>query len=136
MYVHTVLCMVVHTYIRVFVYSTPMNYSLSCFQGSALPSHFGPICAKAQSLLSVPAKGKGASKRIGSVSKMSSTESQEVDGNVPANDTKDVGGEGQEYKESKSYFLIDISLSKPLVPRRPLNVLAQRYVHTCVRICT
>jgi tetratricopeptide (TPR) repeat protein len=95
-------------------------------KGSALPSHFGPICAKAQSLLSVPAKGKGASKRIGSVSKMSSTESQEVDGNVPANDTKDVGGEGQEYKESKSYFLIDISLSKPLVPRRPLNVLAQR----------
>ena len=59
---------------------------------------------------------------------------------MQASEVKDGSGEGQEYKEANSYIFIEISLEKPLVPRRPLEVLAQRYIvsilsmFTCIQL--
>ena len=48
----------------------------------------------------------------------------ELDGQVPVN------VEGQQYADSKAYVMIDITLTRPLVPKRPPEELARRSVHT------
>ncbi|KAL8608639.1 hypothetical protein ACOMHN_002868 [Nucella lapillus] len=44
----------------------------------------------------------------------------EVDGQAPVN------VEGQQYADSKAYIMIDISLTRPLIPKRPPEELARR----------
>ena len=46
----------------------------------------------------------------------------EVDGQAPVN------VEGQQYADAKSYIMIDITLTRPLVPKRPPEELARRSV--------
>jgi hypothetical protein len=35
--------------------------------------------------------------------------------------------EGQQYADAKSYIMIDITLARPLIPKRPPEELARRY---------
>ena len=46
----------------------------------------------------------------------------EIDAQVPVN------VEGQQYVDAKSYIMIEISLTRPLIPKRPPEELARRYV--------
>ena len=57
------------------------------------------------------------------------------------------GGEGVEvpresqiYVDAKTYVYLEIELHRPLIPKRPASVLAERYIHvlSClitVRVC-
>ena len=38
--------------------------------------------------------------------------------------------EGQQYVDARSYIMIEVSLSRPLIPKRPAEELARRYVET------
>ena len=53
---------------------------------------------------------------------------QESDANLLAVESKELA-EGLEFKDSGTYVLLEISLQKPLIPRRTDAVLAERYVH-------
>ena len=39
-----------------------------------------------------------------------------------------VNAEGQQFVESKSYLIIEINLYRPLVPKRPAEELAKKWV--------
>ena len=73
-------------------------------------------------------KSKGG-KRTGSTLKVSTTD-------LPASDGTQMGGnapdnsESQEYVAARSYIVIELHFSKPLIPKRSEAVLAQRYVYT------
>lgn len=61
---------------------------------------------------------KGAAKEVSTMLK--SDTGSEVDGQTPFN------MEGQQYADAKSYIMIDIKLSRPLIPKRPPEELARR----------
>ena len=42
--------------------------------------------------------------------------------------TDDSRPEGQIYADARSYLLLEIELSKPLVPKKPASVIANRFV--------
>ncbi|KAK7103909.1 hypothetical protein V1264_018705 [Littorina saxatilis] len=56
----------------------------------------------------------------GASNTLKSDTGSEIDGQVPVN------VEGQQYADSKSYIMIDICLTRPLVPKRPPEELARR----------
>ncbi|XP_070181892.1 cilia- and flagella-associated protein 70-like isoform X10 [Littorina saxatilis] len=72
------------------------------------------------------AKGKFQFQSLGSAvmrlasNTLKSDTGSEIDGQVPVN------VEGQQYADSKSYIMIDICLTRPLVPKRPPEELARR----------
>ncbi|XP_064600847.1 cilia- and flagella-associated protein 70-like [Liolophura sinensis] len=70
-------------------------------------------------------KGKDGEKKDkenkkGASQMKSSETASEVDGQPPVN------LEGQQYVEAKSYIMVEMTLSKPLVPKRPPEELAKR----------
>ena len=40
--------------------------------------------------------------------------------------------EAQVYVDAKTYVYLEIELHKPLIPRRPASVLADRYMYMCI----
>ncbi|XP_051569231.1 cilia- and flagella-associated protein 70 [Myxocyprinus asiaticus] len=73
-----------------------------------------------QNIISETQKGnKDASRMPGSQGKPAQTDSQ-------ADLEVQVNTEGEMYVDSKSYFVVEISLEKPLVPKRPPEELAKR----------
>ena len=92
-------------------------------------SHYAGIVARAQVAAAALAKAKqGGGKRAPSTMKASPGDmQQESDANLLAVESKELA-EGLEFKDSGTYVLLEISLQKPLIPRRTDAVLAERCV--------
>ncbi|KAK7502734.1 hypothetical protein BaRGS_00005984 [Batillaria attramentaria] len=64
--------------------------------------------------------GDKKDQKKGATGPLKSDTASEVEGQAPVN------VEGQQYADAKSYIMIDITLSRPLVPKRPPEELARR----------
>ena len=46
----------------------------------------------------------------------------------------DPNSESQQYVDFKSFIVLDIKLDKPIIPRKPFDVLAKRYIDKKIKI--
>ena len=87
------------------------------------------------------AKG-GKNKRTASSLRLQDTSSVLGEGGGAGEDSGEGGEvpkEAQVYVDAKTYVYLEIELHRPLIPRRPASVLAERYTSiysTCVHACS
>ena len=113
----------------------PLLFPLTALPASSHPpqtsvssgSRYASVVARAQAAAAALAKTKqGGGKRAASTLKASPADMlQESEANLSVVDSKEMA-EGQEFKDSRTYVLLEVSLQKPLIPRRTTIVLAER----------
>ena len=92
-------------------------------------SHYAGAVARAQAAAALAKTKQGGGKRAASTLKASPADMlQDSEANLSAVESKELT-EGQEFKDSRTYILLEVSLQKPLIPRRTAAVLAERLVH-------
>ena len=95
-------------------------------------SHYAGVVARAQAAAALAKTKQGGGKRAASTLKASPADMlQDSEANLTAVESKETA-EGQEYRDSRTYVLLEVSLQKPLIPRRTAAVLAERCVHANV----
>ena len=95
-------------------------------------SHYAGVVARAQAAAALAKTKQGGGKRAASTLKASPADMlQDSEANLTAVESKEMA-EGQEYRDSRTYVLLEVSLQKPLIPRRTAAVLAERCVHANV----
>lgn len=143
-----------YTYVRTYVAVTQSNTDINCAlwlaefrfitPGPSSPlllppqtkvsseSHYAGVVARAQAAAALAKTKQGGGKRAASTLKASPADMlQDSEANLTAVESKETA-EGQEYRDSRTYVLLEVTLQKPLIPRRTAAVLAERCVPTNV----